>query len=315
MVWTVTEREVAQYMTWSLILWDYLITLDDEVRPYCILPMLDSPLTGLKITLFWFSKRSWIKFLFFANRYMGLVLRIWDIIWEHLENADELFSYHLCEEAIATMSEGAYEACAVVTESASVLYVTMQLLVIESILVLRIWAIMGKRRWILCTFFVLLVCSTAGSIVLNVNLFVLEASLQYVIPTLIFEAIIFVSSAYHVLKESGGLRSLLLRSKGPFRYGPEPILRLVFQGSVLYFIAVLCSLPVMGLLDPRLGITIMSVTTTHMLLRLRKKVLSDTVGSPSQKVELTTFRATTNGTMPLEVGEDVIDIRPDPQGS
>ncbi len=22
-------------MTWSLILWDYLITLDDEVRPYC----------------------------------------------------------------------------------------------------------------------------------------------------------------------------------------------------------------------------------------------------------------------------------------
>ncbi|PBK87105.1 hypothetical protein ARMGADRAFT_1016856, partial [Armillaria gallica] len=77
MVCTVPVCEVAQYMTWSLILWDYLITLDDE------------------ITLFWFSRRSWIKFLFFANRYIGLVLRIWDVIWEHPKNADELFSYHL----------------------------------------------------------------------------------------------------------------------------------------------------------------------------------------------------------------------------
>ncbi|KAK0224430.1 hypothetical protein EDD85DRAFT_241844 [Armillaria nabsnona] len=259
MVWTVNITEVAQYMTWSLILWDYLITLDDE------------------ITLFWFSGRSWIKFLFFANRYMGLLLRIWDIIWEHLDNADELFSFRLCRNAI---SEEAYDACVVGTESSSVLYVTLQLLVIESILVLRIWAIMGKRRWILWTFFSLLVCSTTTSIVLSLQITVGAVSFFYVIPTLIFEAIIFISAAYHVIKESGGLRSLLLRSRGPFRYGPEPILRLVFQGSVLYFIAALCSLPVMAVLDPRLGITIMGVSATHMLLRLRKRVLSDTVGSP-----------------------------------
>ncbi|KAK0432658.1 hypothetical protein EV421DRAFT_2040601 [Armillaria borealis] len=137
----------------------------------------------------------------------------------------------------------------------------------------------------------------------------------YVIPTIIFETIMFISAAYHGIKESGGLRSLLLRDTSPFRYGPTPILRLVFQGSVLYFTAVLCSLPVMAILDPQLGVTIMSVTVNHMLLRLRKQVLSDTVGPPSQKVELTTFRATTNGAMSLEVGEDVIDIRPYPQGS
>ncbi len=33
-------------ITWSLIIWDYLITLDDEVRPYCILlPYISSVLT------------------------------------------------------------------------------------------------------------------------------------------------------------------------------------------------------------------------------------------------------------------------------
>ncbi len=35
-------------ITWSLIIWDYLITLDDEVRPYCILlPYISSVLTVL----------------------------------------------------------------------------------------------------------------------------------------------------------------------------------------------------------------------------------------------------------------------------
>ncbi|KAK0432671.1 hypothetical protein EV421DRAFT_1496194 [Armillaria borealis] len=149
--------DAAPYMTWPLIFWDYLITLDDE------------------ITLFWFSRTSWIKFLFFANRYMGLVLRIWDIIWKHLENAylpligqDEPFPYNLCENA---GSPRAYEACVIGTESDSVLYVTIQLLVVESILVLRIWAIMGKRRWILWTFSGLLACSTTASVMLAIHLF------------------------------------------------------------------------------------------------------------------------------------------------
>ncbi|KAK0224457.1 hypothetical protein EDD85DRAFT_859370 [Armillaria nabsnona] len=301
MVLYIDIYDAAPYTTWSLIFWDYLITLDDE------------------ITLFWFSRRSWIKFLFFANRYMGLVLRIWDIIWKHLGNVyfpligqDEDFSYHLCGRYTTVR---AHDACVVGTESSSVLYVTIQLLVIESILILRIWAIMGKKLWILWTFFGLLVCSMTTSIVLNGHFFTISATFLYAIPTLIFEAIIFVFAAYHVLKQSGGLKSLLLQSKGPFQHGPEPILRLVFHGSVLYFLAVLCSLPVMAFVDQRLGITIMSVTINHMLLRLRKQGLSDTVGPPSQRVELTTFIATTNGAMSLEVEEDVIDIRSSPRGS
>ncbi|SJL12054.1 uncharacterized protein ARMOST_15474 [Armillaria ostoyae] len=263
-----------------------------------LLLVLDLPLINLKITLFWFSRRSWIKFLFFANRYMGLILRMWDIVWKHLENADELFLHdlHRCVgNAITATSLRAYNACLVATESSCVLYVTIQLLVVESILVLRIWAIMGKRWWILWTFFGLLACSTTASIMLSIYIFGGSVAFVYSIPTLVFEVIIFIAAAYHGIKESGGLRSLLLRSKGPFRYG-----RLVFQGSVLYFIAVLCSLPFMAFLDPRLGITIMSVTINHMLLRLRKQGLSDTVGLPSQGVELTTLRATTNRAMSLE---------------
>lgn len=57
----------------------------------------------------------------------------------------------------------------------------------------------------------------------------------------------------------------------------------------------------------------MSVTITHILLRLWNNILSDTIGLPSQKVELTTFRAITNGAMPLEAEEGNIDIRPYPQ--
>ncbi len=58
--------------------------------------------------------------------------------------------------------------------------VTIQLLVIESILVLRIWAIMGKRRWILWTFFGLLVCTTATSIAVNLSFLVVSVSMVYV---------------------------------------------------------------------------------------------------------------------------------------
>ncbi len=58
---------------------------------------------------------------------------------------------------------------------------------------------------------------------------------------------------------------------------------------------------------------IMSVMVNHMLLRLRKQGLSDTVGPPSHGVELTTLRATVNWVMSLEAGENVMSIGPFPQ--
>ncbi len=57
----------------------------------------------------------------------------------------------------------------------------------------------------------------------------------------------------------------------------------------------------------------MSITIGHMLLCLRKQGPSDSVGPPSQGVELITFRAAMNGTMPLEAGEDDLNIGPSSQ--
>ncbi|KAK0468810.1 hypothetical protein IW261DRAFT_1597968 [Armillaria novae-zelandiae] len=298
-MYTISFLEITPYITWSLIFWDYLITLDDE------------------ITFFWSSRRSWIKFLFFANRYIGLLLRVWDVIVMILgiifgipdpylksliAQKDDILN-HLCDKLISESIQ-AFQACLVCVDSGSVLYVSMQLLVIESILVLRIWAIMGKRRWVLWTFCGLLFCSTATSIVLSVHFFLFASfAWPYAIPTLLFEAIIFGSAAYHGIKASGGLRPLLLQSQGPFRSGPKPILLLVFQGSVLYFIAVLLSLPIMAFFDPRLGITTMSIAVSYMLLGLRKNVLSDPVGPSSQGVELRTLRFTANRALSSEEGE------------
>ncbi|KAK0432668.1 hypothetical protein EV421DRAFT_1742175 [Armillaria borealis] len=279
MVRTILVQEVAKYMTWSLISWDYLITLDDEVRPYTS-SRVGLPTDQLKDHFVLVLKEIMDQILvlcvlesLYGTHSADVGYRLCALLGEHLEDADHPFSYFLCRCGKGRMlpsftlisSEDAIEACLVATESGSVLYVTMQLFVIESILVLRVWAIMGRRRWILWTFFGLLVCSTATSIVLN---------------------------------------------------GPSNTRIRRFEITlVAKCFSVLFSVPFMAFLDPRLGLTIMSVTISHMLLRLRKQVLSDTVGPPSQKVELTTFRATTNGAMSLEVGRDVIDIGPYPEGS
>ncbi|KAK0452722.1 uncharacterized protein EV420DRAFT_1482032 [Desarmillaria tabescens] len=103
-------------ITWSLISWDYLITIDDEV------------------TLFWFSRRSWIKFLFFTTKYLEIK----------------------CGK------------------------VTLQLLVIESILILRIWAMMGKQQ---CTSYGFsLACSPAAQYRLQ-YMRLLSSSLQHVMES------------------------------------------------------------------------------------------------------------------------------------
>lgn len=58
---------------------------------------------------------------------------------------------------------------------------------------------------------------------------------------------------------------------------PRPIMWLMFRDSVLYFLLVLCAVPVMLFMDAQLGLSIMSITVTHMLLRFRK-IFSDACG-------------------------------------
>ncbi|KAK0472003.1 hypothetical protein IW261DRAFT_1509594 [Armillaria novae-zelandiae] len=253
---------------------------------------------------------------------MGLLLRIWDVIvWDVFDNA----ASHVCAmiflltlHAPGSEDGGLYMRKISVGRSFGCLLCGCRFL-LDSI---RDNAAPCHRKhpcppnlgrngqaevdlvdilWLACL-------STTASIIFSIESINRSANLMYGIPTMIFEAIIFISAAYHGIKASGGLRSLLLLKKDPFWCGRKPILHVVFQGSVLYFIAVFCSLSIIVLVDPRLGTSIMSVTVTHMLLHLRKQVLSDSTSPSSHGVELMTFRAITNGAMSLEVGEDVIDI-------
>ncbi|KAK0215094.1 hypothetical protein IW262DRAFT_263456 [Armillaria fumosa] len=259
-----SSQEVARYVTRSFIVWDYLISIDDEVD------------------LFWCSRRSWIKFLFFVNRYLGLFLRIWDVIRERYK-----LKYSTC--GVARSSK---EIRCLLIYPESIIYVTIQFAVIGSILVLRIWAIMGRQRCILLTFFGLLVCTTSISVVLY---FILdpesvEAIVLRFVLALLFEAAFFAPAAHRGIKQLRHWRSLLSSSGGTFQVNPKPIMQLILQDSFLYFLTVLGALPIMSFLDTQLGLTIISITVSRMLLRLRRQAASDSAGQSSSQEELTTFR-------------------------
>ncbi|KAK0452735.1 uncharacterized protein EV420DRAFT_1482043 [Desarmillaria tabescens] len=199
----------------------------------------NSHLIGLKITLFWHLTTWWTVF-------KKIMDNIFILYHEVLENIvwDPYHDFHYYTEDVT---------CFMSTETYSVIYVILQLFVIKSILVLRIWAMMGK-------------CTTA-SIMISVYFSAGMAGLFYLSPTMLYEIIIFITAARYGIRQSGG----------QFQYGPEPIMRLLFQDTVLYFATVLSSILIMTVVDPHLGLTIMSVTMNCMLLGLRKQAFSDSV--------------------------------------
>ncbi|KAK0202329.1 hypothetical protein DFS33DRAFT_885203 [Desarmillaria ectypa] len=154
------------------------------------------------------------------------------------------------------------------------MYVMIQLAVIEMILVLRVWVITGNQRWILWSFF--------GFI---------EAGVAQFTLALLFEGIIFAATAHRRIQDLQDWRSLLSSNGDALRLSPKPIMQLMFQDSVLYFLTVVCALPIVVFLDIQLGLTIMSVAVTRMLLRVRRQALPDTAGERFSQEELTTFSA------------------------
>ncbi|KAK0452761.1 uncharacterized protein EV420DRAFT_681684 [Desarmillaria tabescens] len=202
----------------SFILWDYVISFDDEVN------------------LFWSSRRSWIKFLFFVNRYLGLILRLWDALSERYE-----LNYSTCGAAARRSSK---EILCVFVDPESIIYVTIQLVVIGIILILRVWVITGNQRWILWSFFGLLACTASVSVVLFVlNLRSTEATVIHFVLSLVFEGTIFTAAAYHGIKDWRNRRSLLSSGGDTLQPSPEPIMQLMFQDSVIYFLTALLALP------------------------------------------------------------------------
>ncbi|KAK0442415.1 hypothetical protein EV421DRAFT_2019530, partial [Armillaria borealis] len=248
--------DAVAYIAETLIIWDYLISIDDE------------------IALFWSSRRSWIKFLFFLNRYLGIFLRIWDMFLVRY-NLD----LHICGPFRLF---GWTEACYLFISPESVIYVSIQLIVMEIILVVRAWAIMGRQRRVLWTFLGLLTFSTIASLVLC---FLQIASADstynfYFLPTVFLEAILFTAVAYHAFTYLRNLRSLQSSCSGALQPRLRPIMRLMFEDSILYFViitAVLTIVPFSPASLP-LSFSVASITATRMLLRLRKQDLSDSAG-------------------------------------
>ncbi|SJL12051.1 uncharacterized protein ARMOST_15470 [Armillaria ostoyae] len=236
---TLLDRLAASlpYADTTLVLWEYLVTFDDEAD------------------LFWSSKLSWIKCLFFANRYLIIALRIWDII------------------------------------------ATIQIVVMESILVLGVWAIAGRRGFLLWFFFCLLFLNMGATLgilfaapTMTVTFFIESPSVWMLfdwLPMLLFELIMFMTAAFYGVR---GVKSTNILTQVRQNFGPKPIMALLLRDSVFYFLIVLCCFPILAFVDHETGFSLMSITITRMLLRLRKRAKAGLNMPRTQDMELESFR-------------------------
>ncbi|PBK87097.1 hypothetical protein ARMGADRAFT_1168710 [Armillaria gallica] len=250
------------YAAGTLILWEYVITVDDE------------------IDLFWSSKLSWIKCLFFANRYLPIALRVWAIIYECFLPSP------VCDRRKPYPSD---HLCRLILSPDSVVCVTVQILVMEGILVLRLWAITGRRRFLLGFFCCLLFLSMAAT--LGVYFFhttTAPVRLYNWLSMLIFKFIMFLTAVFYRVR---GVKATKILTQVRQNFGLKPMMGMLLRDSVFYFLIVLCCIPILALEDKSaMGLSFMSITITRMLLRLRKRAKPDLDLTISQVMELATFR-------------------------
>ncbi|KAK0215078.1 hypothetical protein IW262DRAFT_1485094 [Armillaria fumosa] len=217
------------YIAETLIIWDYLISIYDE------------------------------------NRYLGIFLQIWDMfsgvfvrVWWRLNICWVLSKLALDISFHMIRSPGDLDMDCF----------NPSLIILESIMVIHAWEIMGRQCHILWTFLGLLTLSTIASLLL------------YLLPIEPADGIyyLYFISCDHVFAqfEDTGIivfRHIAARAKANH------------VSDVRRFDFVLCdSVP--------LSISVASITTTRLLLRLRKQALSDSAGQPSASVQevLLTFK-------------------------
>ncbi|KAK0442444.1 hypothetical protein EV421DRAFT_1809102 [Armillaria borealis] len=165
------------------------------------------------------------------------------------------------------------------------------------IMVIRAWAIMGGQHRVLWCFIGLLTFSTIASLVMYV-LPIEHADYTYYfysLPAMFFEAILFAVLAYHAIKYRRHSRSLQLPCAGISQPRIRPIMQLMFEDSILYFVIIIAVLMIVPFLTSTLPLclSVASITVTRMLLRLRKQALFDSGGPTSVQEELSTFRVRT----------------------
>ncbi|KAK0238518.1 hypothetical protein EDD85DRAFT_950716 [Armillaria nabsnona] len=255
------------YVTETLFVWEYLISIDDEVALFwACFNFITLEGSRLSETLETVLKTIVDQIL---NRYLGMLLRIWDMF---------VYQYSLVQYICG------------INLAPSQPITAIQCVVLESIVVVRAWAILGRQQRVLWIFFGLLAFTTSASTVIGALSIERENGHRfYILPLAFFETTVSAAVAYRgikYLRDSRSLRSSCADAR------PRPLVRLVFEDSILYFVMVAVILIVVPFSPATLplGLSIASITVTRMLLRLRKQALSDSAGETSEELSTLTFR-------------------------
>ncbi|PBL00067.1 hypothetical protein ARMGADRAFT_1026142 [Armillaria gallica] len=196
----------------TLVIWDYLISIEDEVGAS------DSPVSIA--TLGYFSE-----------------FEICSLVRYDLLTSRPRYGPF---GPLPTMRSWK-GACYLFINPDFLIYVGIQLIVMEGIMVIRAWAIMGRQHRVLWTFLGLLTFSTIASLVIYVLPTENADSTYYFyfLPTVFLEAILFAVVAYHAIKYRRHSTSPQLSCAGISQPRISPIIRLMFEDSILYFV-ILC---------------------------------------------------------------------------
>ncbi|KAK0224433.1 hypothetical protein EDD85DRAFT_795872 [Armillaria nabsnona] len=184
------------YAAGTLILWEYIITVDDE------------------IDLFW-------------NRYLTIALRM----LSRSTSCDRRKPYPsdcLCRLILSPDS-----VVRVLTLTFRAI-VTVQILVMEGILVLRLWAITGRRAFLLGFFCCLLFPSMAAT--LGIYFFhttTAPVRLYNWLSMLLFEFIVFLTAVFYGVR---GVKATKILTQVRENFGPKPMKGMLLRDSVFYFL-------------------------------------------------------------------------------
>ncbi|SJL12058.1 uncharacterized protein ARMOST_15479 [Armillaria ostoyae] len=166
----------------------------------------------------------------------------------------------------------------------------------DAILILRVWAMLGRKKVVLCLLSCLLLCTVGISIALSATVAKGRLGIYTWVPTLMFEIVIFLTATFQGASE---MRNYRILNRAHQNFGPKPIMALILKDSVFYFVmCILLYLVTDKSLATRLRCPWLRAyhvvyehrAITRMLLRLRKQARNDMDARRSWEIELTSFR-------------------------
>lgn len=131
---------------------------------------------------------------------------------------------------------------------------TIQVIVMESILILRVWVIVGRKRNVLLSFSILLFLNVAATLGIYFAMPTTSLTFYYWwgilfvaykfcdwwghdgyfrLPMILFELIMFLTAAFYGVR---GMQATNLLTQMRQNFGPKPIMDLLLRDSVFYFL-------------------------------------------------------------------------------